>query len=212
MGLSRAGFDVLGIDIEPHPKYPFPFILADAVGALDEIVERVARRGVTEDEASFLWASPPCQEFTRYKRRAGHVRPRDNLIPAVRERLKKTGLLYAIENVEDAPLLNPVTLCGSMFALDVRRHRNFEANFKITQPACNHMLQFPRFAPATNRTNLRKTVEVGVWRIPLDVQRKAMGIDWLDLEDLTEAIPPAYSEYIGRVALQSLSLNKTNRR
>jgi DNA (cytosine-5)-methyltransferase 1 len=64
-------------------------------------------------------------------------------------------------------------------------------------PPCQHGIQRPRFAQATNRTNLRKTVEIGVWRIPLHIQQRAMGIDWMSLEDLTEAIPPAYTEHIG---------------
>lgn len=87
-----------------------------------------------------------------------------------------------------------------MFGLDVRRHRNFECSFQASVPACNHSAQTPRFAQATNRKNLRSTVEVGVWRIPLDVQRKAMGIDWMTLKDLTEAIPPAYAEHLAKQA------------
>jgi DNA (cytosine-5)-methyltransferase 1 len=83
-----------------------------------------------------------------------------------------------------------------MFGLDVRRHRCFEASFAIVQPKCAHSTQAPRFAPATNRTNLRRTVEVGVWRIPLDVQQRAMGINWMMLEELSQAIPPAYAKYI----------------
>lgn len=85
-----------------------------------------------------------------------------------------------------------------MFGLDVRRHRCFETSFVIEQPACNHRAQTPRFAPATNRENLRSTVEVGVWRIPLSIQQIAMGIDWMDLPELSQAIPPAYAEYIAR--------------
>lgn len=152
----------------------------------------------------FIWASPPCQAFTAYKRRPGHVRERANLIPPTRARLESSGILYAIENVPGAPLLNPVTLCGSMFDLDVRRHRIFETNFTLSPPKCNHAAQTPRFPQATNRKNLRSTVEVGVWRIPLETQHKAMGIDWMRLETLSQAIPPAYSEFIGKAALRKL--------
>jgi DNA (cytosine-5)-methyltransferase 1 len=193
MGLSRAGFDVVGCDIEPQPNYPFPFIHGNAL----------------EQDVSgfdFVWASPPCQGFTAYKRRPGHVRPRENLIPDVREKLLRVGVPFVIENVEGAPLENAVTLCGSMFGLDVRRHRLFEAHgFSIPQPKCDHASQLPRFPPATNRKNLRCTVEVGVWRIPVDVQFRAMGIDWqMTLEELSNAIPPAYSEHIGRAAITQL--------
>lgn len=166
MGLHQAGFEVVGVDAEPHPDYPFEFVLGDAL---------------TYPLAGFdlIWASPPCQGFTAYKRRPGHVKPRPNLIPPIRERLRASGTPYIIENVPGAPLENPVMLCGSMFGLDVRRHRNFECSFDVTPPKCDHKSQAPRFPPATNRKNLRRTVEVGVWRIPLDVQQRAMGIDWM---------------------------------
>ncbi len=183
-GLVRAGFDVVGVDIEPQPEYSFTFVQGNALA-------------YPLDGFDGIWASPPCQGFTAYKRRPGHVRPRENLIPETRARLIASGLPYIIENVEGAPLENPVTLCGSMFGLDVRRHRLFETSFPLPQLACNHARQTPRFACATNRVNLRKTVEVGVYRIPLAVQRAAMGIDWMSLGKLSQAIPPAYSEWLG---------------
>lgn len=184
MGYYRAGFDVVGVDIEPQPSYPFRFHQADALT-------------FNLDGFDAVHASPICQGFTAYKRRHGHVRPRPNLIPTVRHRLAATGVPYVIENVPGAPLVDPVTLCGSSFGLDVRRHRLFESNITLHGPACDHGWQTPRFAPATNRTNLRRTVEVGVWRIPLAVQQKAMGIDWMALHELTLAIPPAYTEHLG---------------
>jgi DNA (cytosine-5)-methyltransferase 1 len=88
-----------------------------------------------------------------------------------------------------------------MFGLDVRRHRLFETSFPVLAPACNHKAQAPRFPQATNRTNRRSTVEVGVWRIPLKVQQQAMGIGWMELQDLSQAIPPAYAEFLGRTFL-----------
>jgi DNA (cytosine-5)-methyltransferase 1 len=100
--------------------------------------------------------------------------------------------------VAGAPLHNPVMLCGSSFGLDIRRHRYFESNVQLDGLPCNHRWQTPRFPPATNRTNLRRTVEVGVWRIPLEVQQTAMGIDWMTLCELSEAIPPAYTEHLGQ--------------
>ncbi len=190
-GLVAAGFDVVGVDIEPQPEYPFAFVQADALT-------------YPLDGFDFIWTSPPCQGFTAYKRRPGHVRPRVNLIPAVRERLRAWGGSHVIENVIGAPLERPFVLCGSMFGLDVRRHRQFEASFPVLAPPCNHAAQPPRFAQATNRTNLRSTVEVGVYRIPLAVQRAAMGIDWMSLPKLSQAIPPAYSELIGRAAIRSM--------
>jgi DNA (cytosine-5)-methyltransferase 1 len=112
---------------------------------------------------------------------------------------------HVIENVPGAPLCEPVRLCGSTFGLDVRRHRLFEANWPLRGAPCDHSWQTPRFPAATNRApNSRRTVEIGVWRIPLDVQRRAMGIDWMTLRELSEAIPPAYTEHIGRQLLEHL--------
>lgn len=182
-GLRRAGFDVTGVDIEPQPHYPFKFIQADALT-------------FPLDGFDFIWASPPCQAFTAYKRRPGHVAKRPNLIPAIRKRLHGSHAHWVIENVPGAPLVEPFTLCGSMFGLDVRRHRIFESSFPALAPSCNHKIQTPRFPQATNRANLRSTVEIGVWRIPVEVQQRAIGIDWMPVNKLSQAIPPAYSEWI----------------
>lgn len=193
MGLALAGFDVTGVDLSASPNYPFDFIQADAL--------KVDLSGY-----DLIWASPPCQHFTAYKRRAGHVAKSPNLIPATRERLKAAGCLYVIENVPGAraELDDPVQLCGSSFSLDVRRHRLFESNFHIPPKACDHAWQTPRFPPATNRPNLRRTVEVGVWRIPAVLQGAAMGIGWMSLKELSQAIPPAYARHIGLAAAAAL--------
>lgn len=197
-GLLAAGYDVTGVDINPQPEYPFRFIQADAMtfplGGYD-----------------LIWASPPCQAFTAYRRRPRHVADSPNLIPATRDRLEGSGAEWIIENVTGArdEMRGPTTLCGSMFGLDVRRHRLFETSFPVLAPECNHASQLPRFPPATNRTNLRRTVEVGVWRIPLAVQQKAMGIDWMGVKSLSQAIPPAYSEFLGRAALGHVNPSKT---
>lgn len=191
-GLVAAGFEVVGVDIEPQPSYPFEFRQGDAMK-------------IDLSEFDFIWASPPCQHSTAYARRPRHVRHVPNLIGPVRDRLIEAGAPYVIENVVGARehLRDPIMLCGSMFGLDVQRHRLFESSFSVTQPTCNHSIWTPRFPPATNRTNLRKTVEVGVWRIPVDVQQRAMGIDWMNLKSLSQAIPPAYAEYIGRSLVEA---------
>lgn len=189
MGYHRAGFDVVGVDIVDRPDYPFDFIRADALE-------------VNLDGFDAYHASPPCQSFTAYRRRgAGVGDGYPDLVDPIRQRLEQTGRPYVIENVPGAPLRSPVQLCGSSFGLDVRRHRLFESNVALLAPPCDHAWQTPRFPCATNRTNLRRTVEVGVWRIPLEVQQRAMGIDWMPLDTLTEAIPPAYTEHIGRQLL-----------
>ena len=187
MGYHRAGFDVVGVDIEPQPRYPFEFHQADALS-------------FPLDGFDAYHASPPCQWGTAYARRPNHVKESPNLIAATRARLAATLRPFVIEQPPHGGphMAAPVTYCGSSFGLDVRRHRLFESNVMVMSPPCDHEWQTPRFAQATNRANRRRTVEVGVWRIPLDVQCRAMGIDWMTLEELSEAIPPAYTEHIGR--------------
>ena len=193
-GLQRAGFRVTGVDIAKQPNYcGDEFIQHDAFHVADVVSLR---------QFDLIWASPPCQGRTAYKRRPDHVREvdTDGAIKRIRRALRDLrGVPYIIENVPGAPLESPILLCGSMFGLDVRRHRIFETNWDVgDQPPCRHSTQQGDFPQATNRTNRRKTCEIGVWRIPLAVQRKAMEIDWMELEELSEAIPPAYSEFLAR--------------
>lgn len=190
VGYARAGFEVVGVDLESQPNYPYEFHRANALlfplAGFDAI-----------------HASPPCQSFTAYRRKGHGVGDGyPDLIAPVRAKLRTNGRPYVIENVPGAPLEEPIRLCGSSFGLDVRRHRLFEADHSLIALPCDHSWQTPRFPAATNRKpNSRCTVEIGVWRIPLDVQRRAMGIDWMTLEELSEAIPPAYTEHIGRQLL-----------
>jgi DNA (cytosine-5)-methyltransferase 1 len=195
-GYHRAGWDVFGVDCKPQPHYPFEFIQTEARDFL-------VGYGHHFDA---IHASPPCQSFTAYRRRGAGVGDSYlDLIAETRELLQASGKPWVIENVPGAPLRDSVTLCGSSFGLDVRRHRLFESNMPLTGSKCDHSAQTPRFSPATNRVNLRSTVEVGVWRIPLSVQRAAMGIDWMTLRELSEAVPPAYTEWIGAQILLTLA-------
>ena len=186
-GLYQAGFEVVvGVDHCPQPDYPFGFLEMDAL-SVESIVGNF----------DLVWASPPCQKFSAYGRRKGHLFEHVDLISETREVLERAGVYYVIENVPGAPLRMPTQLCGSSFGLDIRRHRWFESNFQLFGPPCKHGWQRPRFPCAGNRKRLRKTVEIGVWRIPLDVQQQAMGIDWMDKWELSQAVPPAFSKYIG---------------
>lgn len=197
MGYSRAGFEVVGVDIAPQPNYPFKFIQLDVKHFLHRYTLR---------QFDVVHASPPCQAFTAYRRKGHGVGDGyPDLIPEVRDALKHARMPYVIENVPKAPLHEPVRLCGSSFGLDVRRHRLFESNVALLVPPCSHSWQTPRFKQATNRTSQRRTVEVGVWRIPLDVQQEAMGIDWMTLPEPSEALPPAYTEHIGKQLMAVLS-------
>jgi DNA (cytosine-5)-methyltransferase 1 len=174
MGLYQAGFSVLGVDCCEQPNYPFEFFLCNVEDLKLDL-----------NSFSLVWASPPCQAFTAYKRRPRHVKKSPNLIPTTR-------------------LLINLQLCGSSFGLDIRRHRLFETSFPVAPLSCNHSWQTPRFPQATNRKNLRRTVEIGVWRIPLETQRKAMGIDWMSREELSQAVPPAYAKYLAKQCLLNL--------
>jgi DNA (cytosine-5)-methyltransferase 1 len=197
MGYSRAGFDVIGVDVKPQPRYPFQFVEQDALRVLTFWDLR---------PYAAIHASPPCQAFTAYRRRGNGVGDGyPDLVAPVRALLEQKGLPWVMENVAGSPVRPMVHLCGSSFGLDVRRHRWFETTVPMMSPPCGHGLQRPRFPQATNRANRRRTVEVGVWRIPLAVQQAAMGIDWMTLDELTEAIPPAYTEYIGGELLEFIA-------
>lgn len=200
MGYARAGFEVVGVDKDPQPNYPFAFIQADVL-TLDARFLRFF---------DAIHASPPCQSFTAYRRKGHGVgEGYPDLIAPTRALLAASGRPYVIENVHGAPLHGAACLCGSAFGLDVRRHRYFESNIGLAAPGCNHAAQpAGRFPGATNRApNSRATVEVGVWRIPLETQKRAMGVEWdVTLHELSEAIPPAYTEWLGRELLAHLRL------
>lgn len=129
VGLHRAGFDIIGVDIERQKSYPFPMVIANALAAPFDLTA-----------FDLIWASPPCQAYTGMQRLNTRASKRDHpkLIEPVREMLKESGVPYIIENVPGAPLINPIVLCGSMFGLNVRRHRLFECSFWALQPQCQH--------------------------------------------------------------------------
>ena len=201
MGYSRAGFEVVGVDIKPQPNYPFEFVQADALDVPDPwLIER---------QFDAIHASPPCQHFTKYRNAVKDITERyEDLIEPTRELLEQTGLPYVIENVEGAPLKDPVMLCGSMFELDVQRHRIFETNWPLDAPVwpCRHRIWSPRFKSSTGRKpNSRLTLEVGSWDEPLERQKRAMGVDWkITTRELSEAIPPDYTEFLGESLLRHI--------
>jgi len=197
MGLHRAGFDVIGVDIEPQPRYPFQFIQADALT-------------YPLDMAAFIWASPPCQRFSDLAKRNGNGHEWPDYIDPIRKRLESSGIHYVIENVEGAPLRDPVMLCGTMFpGLRVLRHRGFEASFPIIAPPHGkHPLVYTMDKRKAHYGKLDQNtafVQVtGGGNCSVKNAAAAMGIDWMTKDELNEAIPPAYSEFIGRAALQHI--------
>lgn len=262
MGYYRAGFDVVGVDMKPQPKYPFQFIQADAI-------EYLLEHG---NEFDAIHASPPCQIHCALKsmpnfRKDKHL----DLIPQTRAALIKIGKPYVIENVPGAPLIDPIILCGSMFGLQtscgaqLRRHRLFETNwYLMCGLICDHKNEYRggvisvvgQGAPlgseniakdrlrtisvhgdhardnwiSKNRTvtsnghscqtnvknktitvtgnTAQQNVERNVVRETFSVKeaQRAMGIDWMGMSGLSQAIPPAYTEFIGKQLMQIVNI------
>lgn len=196
-GLTDAGWTVIGVDIEPRPRYPYAFLQADVMS-------------LEFRNFGLIWASPPCQGYSDMRHAPGAVGA-PLLIEPVRCKLERSKTKFVIENVEGAPLLNPVTLCGSMFDLgaqgcQLRRHRLFEANFHIPQPPCRHDTR-PVIGVYGGHARKRSASAGGrgtrdVWEGGHKAAAsEAMGIDWMTLAEMSEAIPPAFAEHIGRAAL-----------
>ncbi len=224
MGYHRAGFEVYGIDNKPQPRYPFPFLLMDAMEAMDRLLQG---KGLTFSNGETLYlkdfdayhASPPCQHASKIAKMNRSIRPgkyiHPNLIPAIRIRLIATGKPYVIENPVEAHLENPIILCGSSFGLNLRRHRAFETNMPVVlMPPCSHSWQKPRFRSLDhNRRGL--TPVIGVhgninYHGEMELRKEAMGINWMINKELTQAIPPAYTEYIGKYLLADIEMRRTN--
>lgn len=193
VGYSRAGFEVVGVDVAPQPNYPLEFIQADAL--------RLDNKFLRTFDA--IHASPPCQSYSDLAKRNGNADAWPRLIDPVRDMLIQSGLPYVIENVEGAPLLNPVVLCGTMFkGLRVLRHRLFETNFLVlTPPHGRH----PRCHTFDKRkSHYGKTDDMldfvsvnGGGNCSVAAARDAMGIEWMNKNQLNEAIPPIYTQFIG---------------
>lgn len=196
VGYHRAGFDVVGVDIRPMPRYPFEFHQADALT-------------YPLDGFDVIHASPPCQKFSRASNihnKQPWKKKHPDLIETTRQRLIETGKPYVIENVEGSPLKNYVMLCGSMFGLRVYRHRLFECNPVIfwSPFSCNHNF---RCGPSKGVYHTLETDEI-ITCVGHNFQAKsgriAMGIDWMTRDEIAQAIPPAYTEWIGKQLLQHL--------
>lgn len=188
MGYHKAGFEVTGVDIKPQPRYPFRFVQGDAL-------EYLRDHG---HEYDAIHASPPCQAYSVTK--SLHKNDHPELIEPTREGLKRTGKPYVIENVEGAPLVNPLTLCGSMFGLKVYRHRLFECNPPIYFPpaTCNHSFSMPASKGEYHTLEKYEFITCVGHNFAAESGRIAMDIPWMTRDELAQAIPPAYTEFIGR--------------
>lgn len=215
MGYHHAGFRVIGIDHKPQPRYPFRFAQGDALTILSALLR-------TENIAA-IHASPPCKTHTSLKPFSSpdHV----DILPETRAALIASGLPYVIENVPGAPMINPTVLCGSMFKLGVRRHRLFETNWGLTPLRCRHAEQraaSPMYAVKDYHTGtpvVRPSPVIGVYGRgqglgpgEVGMWRHAMGISWMTQSELSQAIPPAYTRYIGTELMRDIMLSWLRRR
>ena len=201
IGYSRAGFEVVGVDVKPQPHYPLQFIQADALTLTPEFI------------ASFdaIHASPPCQSYSDLakRNRNAHLWPR--LVEPVRDMLIRSGLPYVIENVEGAPLRDPVVLCGTMFkGLRVLRHRLFESNIPIAVPVHGRHPKVHTFDKRKSQygktDEMRDFVSVnGGGNCTVAAASDAMGIEWMTKNELNEAIPPLYTQFIGEQLLAHIA-------
>jgi DNA (cytosine-5)-methyltransferase 1 len=202
MGYHRAGFRVIGCDVEPQPRYPFEFVQADARALVEQL-------GWMFDA---FHGSPPCHDHTSLRSRAG-LNGTGHLLADFREAFEATGKPWVIENVPGAPLRPDVILCAETFDLRTVRHRWFESNVPLvgrdhplgaahrwTGPGGTHLRRTttrkrrPDFAKGYN---VSVTGDVGSW-----VGMPCLGIDWMTGDELSQAIPPAYTEHIGRQLLE----------
>lgn len=203
MGYSRAGFEVVGVDIEPQPRYPFPFILGDAIDVMtrllagEKFLATDGNRYGLDDFDAFA-ASPPCQRYseaTPLRNRNDHP----DLIAKTRDLLVAAAKPYVIENVDGARfmLIDPILLCGTMFNLKVWRHRWFEApSLPLTlTPPCDHSIKPVIVSGSGHGKGEAKVPEILV----------AMQVPWMEVRaNVRQAIPPAYTEFIGRQLLAVL--------
>jgi DNA (cytosine-5)-methyltransferase 1 len=191
VGYHRAGFEVVGVDIEPQPNYPFEFVQADAldyVGNLDHWISLY----------DAIHASPPCQAYSFVSlHRPGLRETHPDLVDPTRELLQQTGRPWVMENVVGSPLRKDVLLCGEMFGLRLHRHRYFETGggfFVMSQPHQKHRLK-----GALDNCHVEDGYARQVAGNYADHESAsaAMGIDWMNRDELRLAIPPAYTQFIG---------------
>jgi DNA (cytosine-5)-methyltransferase 1 len=210
VGYARAGFDVVGVDLERQPRYPFDFVQADAFEFM---------RDHGDSRFDVIHASPPCQAFTK----AQVIRGRDHadLLTPMRRLLVVWAWyhdidtlqppLWVIENVPRAPMRADALLCGSMFGLETKRHRLFESNAQLAEPPPhNHV--WPRYGKPVGvygHTGTKSTGNTsGNHGFLLDDWKYAMNIDWMSRDELAQAIPPAYTEWVGKQLLEKIEQRK----
>lgn len=220
VGYAEAGFDVVGVDIEYHQHYPYDLFQGDALDYLDDILEMGA-------DFDVIHASPPCQPYsqTRHTHNVEHPDLLEPTTTLLRRWAEETGGIYVIENVPGAPMINPFLLCGTQFGLTATdadgtplvlyRHRHFDSNVMIFNPECRHNYYKKQgykvggvYGGGTKDRERAEKVRKGGYTPLMAVKKELMGIDWMFQEDLHQAIPPAYTKYIGEQLMQHLGSGK----
>lgn len=195
MGYHRAGFEVVGVDIKPQPHYPFKFLCWDALEFMD--------RHNINDDFSVVHASPPCQAFTRARKLQGNSHP--DFIKPLRGRFDRLTIPWIIENVPGSPLNCRVVLCGTMFGLPIYRHRIFETRFPIDMGLFSHPEHQAKNAKMGRPPKPGEFIQPVGHFSGVKQAQEAMGIDWMGRNELREAIPPAYTEFIGKQLMEYLN-------
>ncbi len=195
MGYHRAGFEVVGIDNKPQKNYPFEFVQMDALDFLQEVIDG------ERPKPDVIHASPPCQAYGQAK----NVTSAPNMARLVSYHLNELGIPYVLENIPGAPIRADLILCGSMFDLRTHRHRWFESNVEmISSHHQEHQGRRAKDLSQYMRLSDFDYIIVTSGRCPKADAEIAMGIDWMSGKELTQAIPPAYTEFIGRQLINRL--------
>ncbi len=188
-GYAEAGFDVIGVDINPQKRYPYRFVQGDALAF-------VRKYGHLFD---VIHASPPCQRYSITRTiHKGAAEKHPDLVTATRVLILRADKPYIIENVPGAPLVDPIVLCGTMFPseLKVYRHRLFESNLSLVAPP--HGRHIHRCAAVGRQPDAEGWMTIAGHFTAIEQARAAMGIDWMTRDELSQAIPPAYTRYLGK--------------
>lgn len=194
MGYHRAGFEVVGVDIKPQPRYPFEFHQGDAMTWPLEGFDAIH-------------ASPPCQAYS-LNLRGLVTQEYPELLAPTRRRLLDQGKPFVIENVVGAPLPSAFILCGMAFGLSMHRHRLFETwPFWCLAPTCFHPPHQTREGRAYSPYDKDSRESWGVGRGKGGralLMKELMQVDWMHGQEISEAIPPAYTEFIGKLLMETL--------
>ena len=201
VGYHRVGFEVVGVDIKPQPKYPFEFFQENALDMLDNWLCGGRWYHMLGDFDA-IHASPPCQAYSaaaQSRRNEGHEYP--DLLSSTRDLLEQTGLPWIVENVPGAPMRPDFKLCGCQFQLELRRERWFETSWQGFDMSPPH--HHPHAVPSVVGHGTPSWVRAQLGYNPTIADyRASMGIDWMTRDELSEAIPPAYTEFIGHQLMQ----------